>query len=114
MFPLLALIASILGGAQDFSDDKPYVVVYPVQDLEMIIPVYTDAPKIDLNNALNKSTIFRDNQTNSRITEKDSQAIISLIENTVEPEVWGTEATIRYWKGNLIVNAPKRIHVQIK
>jgi len=110
---LLAIIAILMAGPEQ---EKPYVVIYPIQDLEMVLPNYTEAPQLDLSAILsgnNQGSIFRDGQPQNIVTEKNSQAIIELIENIVEPEVWGTEATIRYWKGNLIINAPKRIHDKI-
>ena len=43
--------------------------------------------------------------------------IIKLITDTVKPELWqvnGGTATISFFRGNLIVNAPRSIHEQLE
>jgi hypothetical protein len=123
MFPSILLIAAIMGGPQIEAPQKEesYVVVYPIQDLEMVIPNYTNVPQIDLNAVLNGQhggSPFTNNQPQNTNNPKNPKAIMDLIENLVEPEAWedngGDEASIRYWNGNLIIKAPKRIHDQIK
>jgi hypothetical protein len=46
--------------------------------------------------------------------QNNAQEIMNLIQTVVEPEAWGDTATMRYWNGNLIIKAPKRIHDQIE
>jgi len=46
-----------------------------------------------------------------------AQEIIKLITDTVKPELWqanGGTATISFFRGNLIVNAPRSIHVLLE
>jgi hypothetical protein len=62
----------------------------------------------------NQGNIFTNSPNQNKRNTNNSQEIINLIENFVEPEIWGDTATIRYWNGNLIIKAPKRIHDQIK
>lgn len=121
MIKLLLLVASLLlKSPLDAPREEPYcVVIYPIQDLELVTPTFDNPPELDLSNALaGGSSILPGNasQINLRST-KDGVAIISLIEELVEPEIWSDnvgKATIRYWKGNLIVNAPLSVHNQIK
>jgi hypothetical protein len=122
VFPMIALVAALMGGPQDqpeiVEDVTPYVVIYNIKDLEMVIPDYTNAPELDLNSVLNSrngsSSPFRSQNNQNVPTQKNTQGIMDLIQSIVEPEAWGDTATMKYWNGNLIVKAPKRIHDQIK
>lgn len=120
MFALLALVAALFGGAQpqnEVPNDEPYVVIYNIKDLEFVVRDFPDAPEIDLNSVLNNNSgsPFRNSpQTQQPTRQNNVQEIVNLIQATVEPEVWGDTATMRYWNGNLIVKAPKRIHDQIE
>jgi hypothetical protein len=119
MFGLLALVAALFGGAgpqNEVPDDERYVIIYNIKDLEFVPRDFPDVPEIDLNSILNNySGPFRDSpQTGQRTRQNNVEEIMSLIQETVEPEAWGDQATMRYWNGNLIVEAPKRIHDQIK
>lgn len=115
---ILFLIAALMTGPQQEKTENltPYVVIYNIQDLKMVTPDYTDVPQMDLNAVLsgNKGSPFTNSPNQSKPNQKNPQAIISLIESLVEPEAWGDIATIKYWNGNLIIKAPKRIHDQIK
>ncbi len=45
-----------------------------------------------------------------------AQEIIDLIQATIRPDIWqdnGGTATIRFFRGNLIVNAPRSVHRQL-
>jgi hypothetical protein len=120
MFALLALIVTLFGGAQlqnENSNDEPYVVIYNIKDLEFVVRDFPDTPEIDLDSALNNKggSPFRNPpQTQQTTKQNNAQEIMNLIQATIEPEAWGDTATMRYWNGNLIVKAPKRIHDQIE
>lgn len=121
MFALLALVAALLGGAQqpqnETPNDEPYVVVYNIKDLEFVIRDFPNAPEMDLNSVLNNNggSPFRNPpQTQQPTKQRNPQKIMNLIQAVVEPEAWGDTATMRYWNGNLIIKAPKRIHDQIE
>lgn len=118
MFPLLAIVASFIGGAQleQAEDAIPYVIVYNVQDLELVVPNYNNTPEMDLNSVLNNrsGSIFRNTSNQNSHFQENPQVLMNLVQSIVEPEAWGNTATMTYWNGNIIVNAPKRIHDQIK
>jgi len=122
MFPSLIILAAIFSTAFNKPvkpiSDEPYVVVYSIKDLERTIPNFTDVPAIDLNNALQGThggnPFNSPSQTNTSFPEKDAKKIMNLIQDLVEPEAWGDTATMKYWDGNLIIKAPKRIHDQIR
>lgn len=107
---LLALATILVGPSPEPEDTTPYVVVYPIRDLMVALPNFDQPPEMDLNAALTQQgTLFRTN-TKRETAPQDPREIIDLIERVVEPDAWGNTATIRYWNGTLIVNAPKRIH----
>lgn len=115
---ILIMMLSMFGQPSKPIDevDKSYTVIYNIQDLELIAAKPTSFPQIDLNNALgghggNPFTNTNNVQVDSA---KQTQAIMNLIHDTVEPEAWGDIVTMQYFHGNLIINAPKRIHDQIK
>lgn len=95
-----------------------YIVIYDIHDLQLSIPDYIDIPTIDLSQALAKErSPFRERNTPLSVGPSkiaSGQEVINLITAYIEPEVWGEEASIRYFRGTLIVDAPKRIHDQIR
>ncbi len=100
--------------------------LYDVSDLLLEMPDYDRVPSIDLQTALQSSqggggNPFRDDQDDSdrRRTERAArklqrgEEIIDLITELVETTQWernGGTATIRYYQGQIIVNAPDYIH----
>lgn len=109
--------------------------VYPVGDLVMTIPNFTNAPQFNLSSATQNSTsqvssqgggglgniggggsIFQQSsQQNANVTTTTDRAreLVSLIESTIEPSIWmanGGRATIVYFDRELVVNAP--VYVQ--
>lgn len=99
------------------------LVTYDIKDLLLEVPDYTDAPKIDLQQALQSSQggggqgpftdadseRQRDDQRKQRLTED----LLRLIRETVEPEQWDTAggvATMRVFRDTLLVNAPDYVH----
>ena len=109
--------------------------VYPVGDLVMTVPNFTNAPQFNLSSATQNSTsqvssqggggigniggggsIFQQNsQQNANMTTTTDRAkeLVSLIEATIEPSIWsanGGRANIVYFDRELVVNAP--VYVQ--
>ena len=81
----------------------------------MNLPNYMNAPEFDLQAALNhQGSLFKDNTSSNFSAKKEYQIIIEIIEQNIEPDIWLDGATIKYWKGNLIIRAPQRIHDQLK
>lgn len=117
--PSLIIVASILCGPQisdvDVQDNTSCVVVYNIQDLEFKYQNYLNVPEIDLNNVLqHQANPFKDNIQHIDRNDKNPQEIVDLIKSTIEPETWFDGSSITYWNGNLIINAPKRVHDQIQ
>jgi len=97
---------------------------------------FTNAPSLSLQNAGQGQTgggggggggqsqqgLFTNTTTTNNTDQKNSQTdraneIIKLITDTVKPELWqvnGGTATISFFRGNLIVNAPRSIHQQLE
>jgi len=102
------------------------VQLYDINDLLMELPIYSDVPRIDLQQALQSSqggggggqSPFREqgNDRGSKMREKKERAdeVLQLITQLVEPDQWvdngGSGGTIRYYNGTLIVNAPDYMH----
>lgn len=96
--------------------------IYDINDLLLVLPEYPEVPTIDLQQALQASqggggqSPFTggegDNELDERPIEERADEIISLIEDLVEPDHWieNSRASIRYFKGTLIVRAPDYVH----
>ncbi len=108
-----------------------YVKLYSIADLLLEIPDYANAPEFDLQSVLQNQggrgggggsqSPFRDNNTTSTAPTKTpaerGREIQEILISLVEPDQWldngGDGATVRYFQGNLLVNAPDYIHRQI-
>jgi hypothetical protein len=115
---------------QEAEDKELICKTYGIQDLLFQAPDYTDAPKLNLETAgqgqsgggggsgAQSQSLFTGGNTsanaNSASSQKDrADEIIKLITDTVKPELWqvnGGTATISFFRGMLIVNAPRSIH----
>lgn len=118
---------------RELADKKVYTRVYPVEELVMEIPDFSDAPNFNLQSITQQSSqsggggssgsgIFgssgstsnRDRERATTMTrEERGEQLVELIMETVRPEVWaanGGTATIRFFRGNLIVTAPRSVH----
>jgi hypothetical protein len=109
--------------------------VYPVGDLVMTVPNFTNAPQFNLSNATQNSTsqvssqggggigniggggsIFQQSSqqnANTTTTTDRAKALVSLVEDTIQPSIWtknGGRASIVYFDRELVVNAP--VYVQ--
>ncbi len=111
---------------------NPVLLVYDVSDMVMTVPNFTNAPRMDLNDALSNtssggsggggssSSLFgEDNEDEDDLPTKGERGldIADMIRRTIEPEIWqengGFYASARYYDGRLIVNAPMYVHQQI-
>ncbi|WP_145075798.1 hypothetical protein [Poriferisphaera corsica] len=101
---------------------------YHIGELVMTVPSFKNAPSFDLNDALsntssggsggNRGKLFDDDREGERAKSKSERGneIVELIMRTVEPGIWdanGGQSSVRYFKGNLVVNAPAYVHEQI-
>lgn len=103
------------------------VELYPIHDLLLVVPDYTNAPQFDLQAVLQSTgqgrgggggqSPFRENNQNRNPPvppEQRAQEVQDLIVQLVEPEQWvdngGDGASSRYFQGSLIVNAPDYVH----
>lgn len=105
------------------------IEIYDINDLLFVMPVYNNAPEIDLQQVLQQSggggggggggsgqSPFKDNnqknqgQEQQRTKEERARDIINLITTFVEPSQWtdngGEGGTIRYYQGHIIVEGP--------
>jgi len=97
---------------------------YDINDLLTVIPRYADVPEIDLNSVLQQSQgggggqspFNQVNQQNDPVKPREDRAkdVVDILLANVESEQWtdnvGEAATIRYYGGTLIVNAPDYVH----
>jgi uncharacterized membrane protein YgcG len=119
---------------RELADKKVYTKIYPVDDLVMEIPQFTEPPSFSLQSSSDQggrgggggggsgggSGLFsggtsdqnRD-QLNTTTREQRGEELVTLVTETVRPDIWavnGGTATIRYFRGNLIVTAPRSVH----
>jgi hypothetical protein len=99
------------------------IEIYSVLDLVTELPTYDNAPEFDLNQILQASrggggqSPFQqtgdDDVDRIPISERIEE-LIDILTALVEPEQWvrngGDAASIRFWQGNLIVEAPDYVH----
>lgn len=100
------------------------VEMYSIQDMLMDVPNYTNAPEFDLQTVLRSGgggggaqSPFRANnedQGDQRTTNEKAQEVVDILTQLVETDQWvdngGDSATIRFFQGSLIVNAPDYVH----
>ncbi len=111
--------------------------VYDVRDLVMEVPMFDDAPSLDLRDALSNTSsgggggggggasgggVFRVEELagdGERPRTKDERGALlaEAVRGTVEPDIWrengGEYSSLRYRQGLLIVRAPAYVHAQI-
>ena len=133
-------------GTKDRLDLSRDMRIYPVRELLFEPPMFTNAPSIDLNEALQGGNqgggggggfggggggsgggfgggfggdIFEENEEEivRPTAEELAEELIEIITESVEPDRWedngGLAATVRFYQGNLIINAPDYIHRQV-
>lgn len=107
------------------------VEIYDINDLLLEVPDYDNAPEFDLSQVLQQSgggggggggqSPFQnaDQEDDEDRVPKSERAeeLRTLITELVEFEQWvdngGDAASIRYWQGSFIVNAPDYVHRQL-
>ncbi|RNC82211.1 MAG: hypothetical protein ED559_10645 [Phycisphaera sp.] len=117
---------SIECGPKSLLNRRQRVVIYDISDLLFEIPDYQDAPRIDLQSALQSNqggggqSPF-DGDTNDDNEEIDREAarneVIDLIQTIVEPEQWvdngGDGGNVNVFQNTLVIRAPDYMHRQI-
>lgn len=113
---------------------EKYVRIYPVRELLFTAPRFDNAPQLDLDQVLQSASqsgqggsssgsIFgnENQQDQNNIARGDeatqAQELIDIITSIVEPNQWeslgGDGGSIRYFRGNLIINATDYLHRQV-
>jgi hypothetical protein len=113
-------------GPKEWLNSKRTVKLYDIQDLLFVIPNFTDVPELDLDAVLQQSGgggggrgVFRvDDPGDIEIDEATrAQEIMDIVTSTIDPDQWqingGTGATVRFYRGSLLVSAPGYIHRQL-
>jgi len=119
---------------QELIDSKMYTRVYPIEDLIMEIPDFTDAPDFSLQSTSNNTaqagggaggggggSLFGGSGggsggEKSKTKTERANDLMELIRSTIQTDIWqenGGKAVMRYWNGNLIVTAPRSVQEAI-
>jgi len=124
---------------RELADKMMVTRVYPVEDLIMVIPDFTDAPQFSLeaaqnggggggggagggggqamvNNQLFMGTGNTANAEPAKTKAERAQDLVELIESVVFPDVWkenGGTSSVRYYNGMLVVTAPAAVQEAI-
>jgi hypothetical protein len=104
---------------RQIADEALVTRVYPVMDLLVEIPDFVGPTfNLDASNEGGSSPFGGSNgQTNQdNNIDQRIEKLIQLIQKTIEPDIWrdnGGVASIRFFMGNLIVTAPRRIHDRV-
>lgn len=114
-------------GPKDRLNKFKYVKLYSIADLLIEIPDYNNAPEFDLQSVLQsqsggggQSLVKDDPQSKLDKTPLPERAreLQNLLTGLVETDQWaengGSGATIRFFQGSFIVNAPDYIQRQIE
>jgi uncharacterized membrane protein YgcG len=125
----------------ELANQKMYTRVYPVGDLLMEIPNFDNAPNfsLDQNQASGKGGgggtgggggggggggLFGGGNGGNQGNEKDkgptkeerAEELLGLIREVIYPDIWrenGGTASIRMFRDNLVVTAPRKVHEAI-
>ena len=118
------------------ADQKVYTKVYPVDDLLVEVPDFTQAPNFTLQQNRSQGGgggggqggggggggqggLFGNSaqgdrkEENLKTKQERADELVALIVETIKPDVWrenGGTASIKYYNGNLIVSAPLTVH----
>lgn len=113
------------------ADKKRVTKVYDVRDLIMDIPNFSAPQNMGLEGT---QQVGQNNgggvggggtgilgntgvdTTAQQSDEERAQALIDVIQQTVEPDVWdirGGEASVKYFRGMLVISAPAYVHQQL-
>ncbi|HZN69783.1 MAG TPA: hypothetical protein VFB66_31195 [Tepidisphaeraceae bacterium] len=116
---------------KEMADKKVYTRVYPVEDLVMDVPDFV-GPNMSLQSASDQAQnqggggggqgLFgndqdrRDEEDEGMTREERGEQLVELVKETIRPDIWadnGGTATIRYFRGSLVVTAPRSVHEQL-
>lgn len=113
-------------GPKDRLNRFKRVEIYPIRDLLIDLPDYTNAPSFDLNTVLQQGggqggggggqSPFEENdqELERRTLEERANELVDILTQLVESEQWvqngGDGGTMRVWRDSLIVNAPDYMH----
>ena len=113
---------------KELADKKLYTRIYPVEDLVTEIPEFTEPPSFSLQSTTDQAQqgggggggqgLFANSDDRTerepvRSKDERGEELVQLVKEMIQPDVWadaGGPAHIRYFRGNLIVTAPKSVH----
>jgi hypothetical protein len=126
--------------SRELADKMLITRVYPVEDLIMVIPDFSDAPQFSLEAAQNgggggssssgsgqgsQATVANQlftgagqaaNTEQVKTKSERAQELVDLIEAVVFPDIWkenGGTSSVRYYNGMLVVTAPRTVQESI-
>lgn len=107
----------VIGPKSALNQDRR-VVIYDIQDLLFEVRDFDELPDIQIDeDAQNPFQQEEEEDEDQPTKEELAQEIIDIITSSVEAAQWeetgGEGATIRYFRGTLIINAPDYIHRQV-
>jgi len=109
---------------RELADQKLYTAIYPVDDILLEIPDF-EGPELSLgggggggSSGSGAGDIFKgggasEDEEKSKTKTERAEELVEMIKETIRPEVWrdnGGTASIKYFRGNLIVTAPRSVH----
>jgi hypothetical protein len=115
----------------ELASQKMYTKVYPVGDLLMDIPNFTDAPDFSLQSQntggqgggggggqglFGQGGQGQDEEDTGPTKAERAEELLSLIRDTIYPDIWrenGGTASMRMWRDSLVVTAPRNVHEAI-
>ncbi len=105
---------------REIADRKLYTRVYPVDDLVLNIPDFEDPPRTDLGASSSSGAGAMRKETrvsNTPLSKSErGERLLTLVRETVRPDIWrenGGPASIRFFRGSLVVTAPQSVHEAI-
>jgi type II secretory pathway component HofQ len=110
---------------KELADKRLITRIYPVEDLIMDVPDFTNAPPFNLSEVTQTSsgggggqslisgTSAGGNDMSTMTRAERGQQLVDLIQSLIQPDIWTTNggtASIRFFNGTLIVTAPESVH----
>ena len=108
---------------RELADQKLITKVYPVRDLVLHVPDFTEPPELNLNTANSggrgggggQSILSGSGgrETKASIERERGEQLVATIMQTVQPDAWrenGGTSSIRFFDGHLVVTAPRSVH----
>ncbi len=104
---------------------RPEIRIYDISDIMHEVRDFSDkAHSFDLSELASQDTsgggsggldLFGDSDDDDAASSgaNRGQRLIDIIQNTIEPDIWGIEGSIRIFNGQMIVRAPQYVHRQI-